>query len=55
MDQAVIKRVTIFDIWPEEGQTFGTILKYFKKPNPKVRIIFDCSELFLEVPDPPLE
>ena len=36
--------------WPSKGQVFATLPKAFKKLYPKVRVIIDCTEVYLETP-----
>lgn len=37
-------------IWPSKGQIYATLPDAFKRTYPKVRVIIDCSEVFVETP-----
>ena len=37
-------------ICPSKGQVFATIPNAFKKLYPKVRVVIDCTEVYLETP-----
>ena len=37
-------------IWPSIGQIYATLPDAFRRLYPKVRVIIDCTEVFLETP-----
>ena len=44
------KELRCLIIWPSKGQVFATLPEAFKKLYPKVRVIIDCTEVYLETP-----
>ena len=44
------KELRYLIIWPSKGQVFATLPDAFKKLYPKVRVIIDCTEVYLETP-----
>ena len=44
------KELRYLIIWPSKGQIYATLPDAFKRLYPKVRVIIDCTEVFLETP-----
>ena len=44
------KELRYLIIWPFKGQVFATLPEAFKKLYPKVRVIIDCTEVYLKTP-----
>ena len=44
------KELRYLIIWPSKGQVFATLPDAFKKLYPQVRVIIDCTEVYLETP-----